>query len=355
LENGESNMKIAKIGRLFLLLAVLGGIGGTVYFYLLRGKPASNVLRVYGNADIRQIELAFHDAGRIQSLFVDEGAQVQAGQLVAELDPVRYEAARDRAAGEVAAQREVLNRLLAGSRPEEIAAARARVKAAEAALRDAEETHRRAQILARTQYVSQQKLDNAEAALKTSRANLDAEQQALTLAVKGPRQEDIDNARAQLEAKQAVLALAEQELADTQLFATSAGVIQARILEPGDMASPQTPVFTLALTDPVWIRAYVPEPELGKIAPGMRAEVATDSFPGKVYRGWIGFITPTAEFTPKQVETTELRSKLVYRIRVFVCNPENELRLGMPVTVTIPLDQPRSAAPGSLADPCRGS
>ena len=118
-------------------------------------------------------------------------------------------------------------------------------------------------------------------------------------------------------------------------------MIQDRILEPGDMAFPETPVFTLALTNPVWVRAYISEPDLGKVAPGMKAYLTTDSFPDKKYEGWIGFISPTAEFTPKQVQTTELRTKLVYRLRIYACNPKNELRLGMPVTVMIPLNQPR--------------
>jgi len=121
-------------------------------------------------------------------------------------------------------------------------------------------------------------------------------------------------------------------------------VIQERILEPGDMAFPSSPVLTLALDDPLWVRAYVSEPDLGRIRSGMRANIKTDSFPGKVYKGWIGFISPTAEFTPKQVETTELRSKLVYLVRVYVHNPEGELRLGMPATVIIPLNQPDEPA-----------
>ena len=112
------------------------------------------------------------------------------------------------------------------------------------------------------------------------------------------------------------------------------------------MASPVLPVFTLALDDPVWVRAYVDEPDLGKIQPGMKADVSTDSFPGKRYAGWIGFISPTAEFTPKPVETQDVRTKLVYEVRVFVHNPQGELRLGMPAVVTIPLPQPAPAAAG---------
>jgi HlyD family secretion protein len=154
-------------------------------------------------------------------------------------------------------------------------------------------------------------------------------------------------------ADEAALRLAERELADTKLYAPARGVIQDRILEPGDMAFPQTPVYTLALTDPIWVRAYVSEPDMGKIAPGMSATVHTDSFPDKQYPGWVGFISPTAEFTPKQVETTELRSKLVYQVRVYVCNPQNELRLGMPVTVTVPLRQPLKVPGPNSADQCR--
>jgi HlyD family secretion protein len=284
---------------------------------------------------------------------VQEGQRVQAGELVAELDPVRYEAAVEQATAQVAAQQQVLARLLAGSRAEEIQEARARVKVAEAALREAEPTHRRTKILAQSQYVSQQQLDNAEAALNSARANLDGAQQTLTLSVKGPRQEDIDAARAQLKAYEAALDKTKEELADTRLYAPEQAVVQDRILEPGDMASPQTPIFTLALDNPIWIRAYVSEPDLGKIAQGMRAEVRTDSFPNKNYRSWIGFISPTAEFTPKQVETTELRSKLVYRLRVYVCNPQNELRLGMPADVLIPLNQPKPAEAKGSGDPCQ--
>jgi HlyD family secretion protein len=346
-------MKKSKLLRIVVVLVVLGAAGILGYRYLQKQGAPGNILHLYGNVDIRQIQLSFHDTGRIQRILVQEGQRVQAGELVAELDPVRYEAAVAQAGAQVVAQQEVLARLLAGSRPEEIQEARARVKAAEAALRDAEPTHRRTKILAQSQYVPQQQLDNAEAVLNTTRANLDGAQQALTLAIKGPRQEDIDAARALLKAYEAALGKTKEELADTRLYAPEQAVIQDRILEPGDMASPQTPVFTLALDDPVWIRAYVSEPDLGKIAPGMQAEVKTDSFPNKTYRAWIGFISPTAEFTPKQVETTELRSKLVYRLRVYVCNPQNELRLGMPADVLIPLNQTNPPEAKGSGDPCQ--
>lgn len=335
------------------VLLLLGAVGGTLYWVLFDDRPPDDRLVLYGNVEIRQVNLAFESQGRIQNIHVTEGDRVTAGQLLAEIDARRYRARVDKAAAEVAAQQKVVARLVSGSRPEEIAAARARVKAAEAVLQDARETYRRSRQLAKTQYVSQQQLDNHQAALSSARAGLDAEQQMLQLAVKGPREEDIAVARATLDARQAALALARDELTDTRLNAPSDGVIRDRILEPGDMASPSKPILTLALTSPLWVRAYISEPDLGKIAPGMSADIRSDSFPEKTYPGWVGHVSPTAEFTPKQVQTTELRSKLVYQVRVFVCDPQNELRLGMPATVTIALDSSTTPGESPADQACR--
>jgi HlyD family secretion protein len=107
------------------------------------------------------------------------------------------------------------------------------------------------------------------------------------------------------------------------------------------MASPQKPVFTLAITNPKWVRAYVSEPDLGKLHEGMAAAIAVDSFPGRRFEGWVGFISPVAEFTPKAVQTEELRTSLVYEVRVFVQDPSDVLRLGMPATVYLNTDEER--------------
>jgi HlyD family secretion protein len=131
--------------------------------------------------------------------------------------------------------------------------------------------------------------------------------------------------------------LAKKVWQDGHLYAPSDGIIQDRILEPGDMANSQSPIYTLALVNPVWARVYVSEQDLGKIHQGMRAQIYSDSYPDKSYSGWVGYISPTAEFTPKAVETVELRTSLVYQVRVFACNAQNELRLGMPITVSIDL------------------
>ena len=322
-----------------------------------RSGDRSAPLTLYGNVDIREVQLAFQDAGRIRALPVDEGARVAAGQVVAELDPTRYQLELQRLNGEVAAQTQVLARLRQGSRPQEVARARAAMASARASLADAATQLARKQQLRTVNRISVQEVDTARTRVETLQANLKAAEEEVSLVVEGPRQEDIAAAEASLAALAAARDLAAQRLEDTRLLAPAAGVIRTRILEPGAMAAPGAPVFTLALTDPLWVRAYISEPDLGLVHEGMRAEVRTDTLPDKTYQGWVGFISSTAEFTPKTVETTELRTKLVYRARIFVCDPQEELRLGMPVTVTLqPGARPESSpAPSCGPDPQPGS
>jgi len=330
-------MKPNKRPLIVLLLVVVVGIAGGAYWWSHRQPPSQNVLTLYGNIDIRQVQLAFNDAGRVTELAVQEGDTVRKGQVVARLDAVRYQDAVDRAQAALLAQQNVLAKLEAGSRPQEIAQARAAVDAALAAQANAKATYARQKTLVESGFLPRQALDNVTQQLDTAAADVQRAQQALSLAVQGPRKEDIAAAQALVKADEAALALAQRQLADTVLRAPDDGVVENRILEVGDMAAPQTPVLTLALNNPVWVRAYVPETELGKIVPGMRARIESDSFPGQPFDGWIGAISPTAEFTPKSVETTELRAQLVYRVRVYACNPGQKLRLGMPVTVQVPL------------------
>lgn len=327
-------MKVKKmLPKAIPALLVCGVVAGFLVFR--HGREEIGPLTFYGNVDIRQVQTAFYSTGRIRRVAVQEGEAVTNGQLIAELDATRYEAAVAKAQARVAMQKQVVARLRAGSRPEEIARAQAQVRGAEASLTNSLQKQTRSQTLAKDDYVPQQQLDNARTAVDVARATLDTAQQSAALAEQGPRKEDIAAAQAQLGAYEAALELARQELADSKLYAPVDGIIQNRILEPGDMASPQRPVYTLALNDPVWVRAYVPEVDLGKVYQGMAADVRTDSFPGKVYEGWVGYISPSSEFTPKQVETTDLRTRLVYQMRVFVKNPQNELRLGMPATVRL--------------------
>ena len=339
--------------RLRVILVVVLAIAAIVFIVLrsLHEKTPDNLLVLHGNVDIRQVDLAFNASERVESLRVEEGDRVKTGQLLATLEKERLQHQVQQAGAQVKAQEDVVAALVAGTRPEDIRKARAEAVAAKAEADNAELTNRRLQNLAKKEVVSKQDADNSKAAADSSRARLQAAKEALALAVAGPRKEDIAAAKATLNALREALAVANKNLSYAELYAPSDGVIQSRILEKGDMASPQKPVFTLALTDPVWVQAYVSETDLGKISLGMKAEVTTDSFPGKKYPAWIGFISPTAQFTPKSVETREVRTSLVYQVRVFVNNPENELRLGMPATVAISLGQEKQERAGQQKRP----
>lgn len=337
-----------KILVVLLVSAALGVAGAVGWYFSHHRAVNNNVLTLYGNVDIRQVQLAFNGSERIASMLVSEGEQVRKGQLLATLDTARLSSNVDLQQAQLASQQQVVARLDAGSRPEEILKAQSDVDAARITADNATHTYQRLQDLVARHFVAQQQADDAMAAADAAQARYQALQETLKLVKMGPRKEDIAAAKSMLKAGRAAVEMARKSLSDASLYAPDSGIIQDRILQPGDMASPQRPVYTMALTDPLWVRAYVQGPDLGKIKPGMSAEVNTDSFPGKTYRAWVGYISPTAEFTPKSVETTEVRSSLVYQIHVFVCNTQDELRLGMPATVKIATEQ----SPVAGVDPC---
>jgi HlyD family secretion protein len=318
-------------------LLAAAGLGVGAWFYFRQRPQDESRLVLQGNIDVRQVNLAFKVEGRIETLAVDEGDSVKAGLVVATLDK-RYfhddlraaRARRDNAAASLA-------RLEHGSRPEEIAQARAQLAQQKATLARARQDYVRAEQLIRSRAISREDFDQIQATLRVAEANVKYAQETLRLAEIGPRQEDIDAARARLAAEEAAVIQSERRLADSDLLAPNPGVILTRAREKGAIVQAGETVFTLTLSSPVWVRTYVNERDLGRIRPDLPAEVRTDSAPDKVYHGRIGFISPTAEFTPKTVETRELRTDLVYRLRVVVDNPDGGLRQGMPVTVTLDL------------------
>ena len=329
---------------IIVLLAVAGVVGLT--WWLTHRPRATPTLALYGNVDLRQVELPFNNSERIAAVLVQEGDRVRRGQVLARLDTSRLEPQVAQAEAQVAAQQQIVIRLHNGSRPEEIAQARANVESAKADVANARRQYERLKSLLERSAgaVSQQDVDNAKATLDVAEAKLAVNQKALELAIAGPRKEEIAEAEARLRAAEAQLAFLRQQLADAQLVAPVDAIVRTRLLEPGEIASPQKPVLSLAVTDPKWVRAYVSEPDLGKVYPGMAALVAVDSFPDRRFKGWVGFISPVAEFTPKAVQTKELRTSLVYEVRVFVQDPTDVLRLGMPATVYLPLDRPNPPA-----------
>src|SRR3954470_4160954 len=322
--------------RIVLIVAVVGI--AVAAWWLANRHHGSDALVLYGNVDLRQADLPFNASERVIDVLVQEGDHVKAGQVMARLDPTRMEPQVAKAEADVAAEQQVVNRLHAGTRPEEVSQGRANVLSAQADTANAQRQYDRLVELARSsagRAVSKQDLDSAKAALDVARARLAVNRKALDLQVAGPRKEDIAQAEAQLKSDEAQLALLRRQVADMELKAPIDGVVRSRLVEPGEIASPQKAAFTLAITDPKWIRAYVSDPDLGAVREGLKATITTDAFPSQPFEGWVGFISPTAEFTPKTVQTEELRSSLVYEIRVFVKDPGDQLRLGMPATVRL--------------------
>ncbi len=263
---------------------------------------------------------------------------MKSGDLLARLDTRTLELQANEARAQIEIQQQTLQRLRNGSRPEEIAQARARLAAAQANLDNASRDSTRLQgIAANTQGkgVSTQDLDRVGSALQVAKANRDDQREAVRLAELGPRKEDIAAAEAQLKASQAQLALLQPQIDLGELKAPANAVVRSRLQEPGDMVTAQRPVFALALTDPKWVRVYVSESDLGRIKPDTAAQVITDSHPNTPIQGKVGYISSVAEFTPKSVQTEELRTSLVYEVRVLVEDASDVLRLGQPATVRI--------------------
>ncbi|TKW68434.1 MAG: HlyD family efflux transporter periplasmic adaptor subunit [Paracoccus denitrificans] len=318
-----------------LAILVLAGVGWYVWSQRDKGQPDGLVL--FGNVDIRQVALAFDGSGRISDVLVEEGDPVAAGQVLAVLDTETLELQADAAGAAVEAQRQALLKLRNGSRPEEIQQARAGLKAAEASLVLAEQELSRATQLraSRSGAASQQTVDQAQAQADAARATVQQSQSSLDLALAGARAEDIAQAEAQLQGAEVDLALLQHQVAQGELLSPSDAVVRSRLREPGDMATASTPIFSLALTQPKWVRVYASEPDLGRISPGMAAEVVTDSDPASPVAGRVGYISSVAEFTPKSVQTEELRTSLVYEVHVIIEDADDRLRLGQPVTVRL--------------------
>lgn len=323
--------------------------GGAAWKAGLFRRDAPETLTLYGNVDVRTVDLAFRVGGRIAEMPVDEGTKVAPGAVLARLDPVPFQQALAAARARVEAAIAARDKTLAGNRPQEIEQARALVAQRRATLTRTELTHDRTARLVSTSAVSQAELDAAEAEWREAGAMLASAEAALSLAEAGSRAEDIAAAEAALAEALAVRDEAETALEDATLTAAQTGTVMTRVREPGAIVAPGATVYTVAIDRPVRIRAYVPEPDLGRVVPGSRVEITTDSS-DRVYEGTIGFVSPTAEFTPKSVQTPSLRTDLVFRLRIIVAEPDDLLRQGMPVTVTLPETGPeRDPAPGPVS------
>lgn len=278
-------MRLAVDRRFLVVFAAILILLILVSFFYFRKRRPSDELNLYGNVDVRLVDIGFRVSGRVAQLFFEEGDFVKEGSLMALLEKTPYDSQVNQANANLAS-----------------------IKA---------------------------NLDNADILLKR-RMDL--------IGIGGVSQEDVDNATssrnqllANYQAAEAALSVANDNLNYTEVYAPTDGIILSRIREPGTVVNPSDPVYTLSVTSPVWIRAFINEPDLGLIYYGMPAQIWTDS--RTIYKGKIGFISPIAEFTPKTVETTQLRTDLVYRLRIYADNPDQFLKQGMPVTVKLHVER----------------
>ncbi len=338
--------------RIALIAGVLAA-GLIVWLVVRNGADKGQGLKLYGNVDIREVELSFRVPGRLAEVRVDEGDPVKAGDVLAVLDAQRYRDVLAKAVGDRDVAAANMAKFHAGSRLEEVAQARATVAQYEAQVENAVRVARRREELLKSGAISAQERDDAVASRDALLAQLQSARKGLQLQASGFRAEEVLGAEAALRSAEATVAAAMTDLADTEIISPSDGTVLSRVREPGAMASAGATVLVVSLNKPVWVRAYVPEPSLGKVHLGMAVKVHTDSRPGKPYSGTVGFISPVAEFTPKNVETEALRTDLVYRLRIVVDDPDQGIRQGMPVTITAEASAlaGKEAAPAKAAAP----
>jgi HlyD family secretion protein len=318
---------IAVVAALIVAALLTNGFG-------LFGRRDNGPLKLYGNVDIREVDMAFRVPGRIGSIAVDEGQKVTAGEQLAALDTATTDARLHQTDASVAQAQADLLKLRNGNRAQDVAQGRARLTSAEVALREAEQDVARRTSLVAPGAISKDLWQQTLAIRDKARAQLDQERQAYSLLKVGARREDITAGEAQLRAAQANRASAATDRGDTRLIAAEAGTVLTRAREPGAIVEGGETVLTISIDRPMRVRAYVAESDLSRISPGMKVSVTADGNP-KIYHGTIGSIAPRAEFTPKTVETADLRTDLVYRMRIIVSDPDDALRQGQPVSIAV--------------------
>lgn len=387
--------------RIIPIILVIALVSGGIYLWLRARKTTdSDRIRLSGNIELTQVDISFKIPGKLVERTVTEGDNVKAGQLVARIDDLQtqrlkmaQQAGVDTAQAqmlqtstsidwqkatlegdlelrraEVRAAQARLDDLLAGSRPQEIQQAEAAVADARTQHNQARLDWERAQTLYKNDDISTAQRDQALSRFNSAAAIVKQAEERLAIVREGPRKEEIAGARAQLARAQAAvkvseanaletkrrqqeltarrseveraraqLGVTESQLQDTSVYSPIDGTVLVKSAELGEVLAAGTTVITIGDIKHPWVRGYIRETDLGRVKLGQKVNITTDSYPGKVYDGRISFIASEAEFTPKQIQTKDERVKLVYRIKILVDNPNQELKLNMPVDVEIVL------------------
>lgn len=327
-------MKKPKKPLILIPIAVVAAVAVT---RVLRqdSKEDSGTIRISGNIEVTATQVGFKLPGLVQSRLVSEGESVTNGQVVALLDPAEIERELAIRLADAASADAVLAELEAGTRPEEKAQAAAALDVARAnAEREKAEFTRQTELF-RQGVIPEREFDASQAASRVAEATVREREARLALLEKGPRDETIRAARARLEQAKQAAALAQVRLGYTTLRSPLDGIVLAEGVESGENVVAGTPVVTVGRLTDVWMRGYIAETDLGRVKIGQDVEVYTDTYPGKAYAGRLSFISSQAEFTPKNIETAEERVKLVYRIKIDIPNPGQELKPGMPADARI--------------------
>ncbi len=317
-----------KIALLLLALLALGASGWyAVKHFQPRGDDA---LRVSGNIEATEVGISFKISGRVMRRLVDEGDKVHKNQLIAVLDTADLEAQAALRRAELALARAAMDELNAGSRPQEIDAAKANMAATLVEKNRLQTELGRSRRLFEGKMISQEEYDRAAAAAGVAADRYRQASEQFKLVKAGPRKEAIQQGRARVEQAEAALRVAEVQLGYAEVRSPLDGIALSKNIEAGEYVAPGTPVVTVADMVNVWLRGYVDETDLARVKFHQPADVTADSLPGKVYHGRVSFIAQEAEFTPKTVHTEKERVKLVYRIKIDIENPDMELKAGMP-------------------------
>ncbi|MGD0489219.1 MAG: efflux RND transporter periplasmic adaptor subunit [Syntrophorhabdales bacterium] len=316
-----------------IALAATAAVFLSARYFGKRGEE--HVLLLSGNMEVTETNTGFKPAGRVIDLLVDEGQSVRKGDLLARLDDAEAASvvAQQRAALQEAGAR--LAELEAGSRPQEIEQAKADVQTQEAELVRIKKDYERAEMLYHNGAIPSAQFDAAKSAFESRAAQLCRAAEQLSLTKEGPRKESIEAAAYRVRQARAQLRVVEEKLNDTLIYAPFSGVILRKNVELGETVAQGVPVYTIGDLANPWIKVYVKEDKLGLVKLGQKAQVTTDTYRGKVYNGWVSFISSEAEFTPKNVQTQEERVKLVFGVKVLVENVNNELKPSMPADVRI--------------------